>query len=510
MKFSNDLYQLIRSLNQSEKRYVKLLAKAFTSKGTENQLALFDAFDQQTTYDELAIRQAFEDRIPARNFHVAKNRLYNLILRGLYMFHSKSSKREKINQMIFQADILRQKGLYKQCDILLQKAHQLAMKDEYFAHGVYALERKTASYLDQRNVQKIKKYLDDDLQEELDLIDQFKNDRIYNFLELKTLFITHKKQMARSQEQLDMIQEIKKHPLLQDEAQAKSKRSRDTFWFLNGFICRYEGDYDSACSYWAHFVEEHEKREKISKELMPQYVADLNNLMFLQGEAKKFDEALKNRDKLKALLEHPNVKGDLHMTLRIEERLIEFMLDYYINSYKYKEGLAYIDKYLDGIKELYPNVGHFRQLVFDYNIACLMICNGKADAASNWLDKVFANKLIKEHEYIYAGAMILNLITHFELGNYQFLESLILNTYRMMYKRKLLYKSEKIIFKYLRKYLKMHSGKELMQSFHNLKAELQATQEDRFEKFFLGKLDLNIWIDSKIQETSMAEVVSNE
>ena len=100
MKFSDDLYQLISSLNQSEKRYIKLVAKAFTSKGTDNQLALFDAFDRQQQYNEDKIRKDFEDRIPAKNFHVAKNRLYNLILKALYLYHLKSSEHEKINQLL--------------------------------------------------------------------------------------------------------------------------------------------------------------------------------------------------------------------------------------------------------------------------------------------------------------------------------------------------------------------------------------------------------------------------
>ncbi|MCH2022835.1 MAG: hypothetical protein MK207_10195 [Saprospiraceae bacterium] len=507
MKFSDDLFQLIASLNQSEKRYIKLVAKAFTSKGTENQLSLFDSFDKQKIYNEEKIRKEFKDIIPAKNFHVAKNRLYNLILKALYLYHLKNSDQEKINQLLYQAKILQKKGLYKQADSINDKALLTAKKIEKFPLVLMAYSSQANSYMEQRDLNKIKNYLDRNLCEEIELLEQYKTDLTYQFLQLKTLFITHKQQVVRSEEEMAEIQQLKNHPLLRDLSLAKSKSALDMYWFLNGFICRYEGNYAKAAEYWEEFVREIENLPSIPKNRIEEYIANLNNLMFLQLEALLFDKAWNNCQKMLKLLDHEYVSNDSHIIIKVKERVIEFKLEYYLLSYQYKMALAYQTSNNKEISAIYDKVGDFRRLVIDYIQTSIYLCNGMAQEASYSIEKVFSNKVVKQHKYIYSGAMILNLLTHFELKNYQLLESLLLNTYRMMYKRKLLYKSEKIIFKYLKKYLRIHSEKQIMESFKLLKHELQEVRIEKFEKNFLPNFDLVVWIESKIQNKSMSDII---
>lgn len=508
MKFSDDLYQLITRLNQSEKRYIKLVAKAFTSKGTDNQLALFDAFDRQVEYDENKIRKDFEDRIPAKNFHVAKNRLYNLILKALYLYHLKNSEQEKINQLLYQSKILQGKGLYKQADALNEKAIQLAQKSEKFLSVVQGLSNQANSFINQRELSKISVYLDRNLAEEYNYLQCYQTDLTYQYLQLKTLFITHKQQAVRSEEEMKEIQRLKEHPLLTDLSLAKSKYASDMYWFLNGFICRYEGNYEQAASYWEQFVLEMEALKSIPKHRMEEYLSNVNNLMFLQLEALLFEKAWANCQKLVDLLQNDYIKNDAHLIVKVKERIIEFKLEYYLLSYQYEKALNYQTVNAHEISDIYEQVGDFRRLVIDYVQCCIYLCNQQASEASFCIELVFANKVLKQHQYIYSGAMIINLLIHFEMGNYQLLESLLLNTYRMMYKRKLLYKSEKIIFKYLKRYLRIHTGKEIMDSFKLLKQELQVVRVEKFERNFLPNFDLVVWIESKIQEKSMPEIIS--
>jgi len=507
MKFSDDLFQLISSLNQSEKRYIKLVAKAFTSKGTDNQLALFDAFDRQQQYDEDKIRKQFENKIPAKNFHVAKNRLYNLILKALHLYHLKNSDHEKINQLLFQSQILQKKGLYKQADALNEKAMQMALKMGKFPLALIAHTRQANSCMDQRNLSKIKTYLDRNLEKELELLELYKTDITYQYLQLKTLFITHKQQAVRSEIEMAQIQELKEHPLLKDPSKAKSKSALDMYWFLNGFIHRYEGNFEKAAEYWQEFVTEIEDLKTIPKNRIEEYISNLNNLMFLQLEALLFDRAWDNCQKMLALLEHEHVKNNPYIIVKVKERIIEFKLEYYLLSYQYKEALDYQTVNRAEIDGIYDLVGDFRRLVIDYVQTSIFLCNQRAQEASSTIEKVFSNKVVKQHQYIYSGAMIINMLIHFELGNYQLLESLLLNTYRMMYKRKLLYKSEKIVFKYLKKYLRISSNQEIMDSFKLLKQELQEVRTDKFERNFLPNFDLVVWIESKIQEKSMSEII---
>ena len=232
--------------------------------------------------------------------------------------------------------------------------------------------------------------------------------------------------------------------------------------------------------------------------------------MFLQLEALHFAKAGVSCQKLIDLLVHPHVKNNDHLAINVKERIIEFKLDFYLRSYQYKKALDYYQVNRHEIEFIYPKVDEFRRLVIDYTNTLIFLSNHQAKEANNCLVAVFSNKVLKQHQYIYSGAMIVNLLTHFELGNYQLLESLLLNTYRMMYKRKLLYSSEKIILKYLKKYLRIQNNHQIMQSFQTLKQELQAIRSKKFEQNFLPNFDLVVWIESKIKEKSMASIAQNK
>ena len=52
---STDLFDLIKSLNQAEKGYVKKFALRNSGKGNHIYLSLFDDIDKQKTYDEKVI-----------------------------------------------------------------------------------------------------------------------------------------------------------------------------------------------------------------------------------------------------------------------------------------------------------------------------------------------------------------------------------------------------------------------------------------------------------------------
>ena len=57
---SDKLFQLIKSMKKSEKRYFKLWVQNERGHGHPKFLQLFDQIDRQTTYDEKAIALIFD------------------------------------------------------------------------------------------------------------------------------------------------------------------------------------------------------------------------------------------------------------------------------------------------------------------------------------------------------------------------------------------------------------------------------------------------------------------
>ena len=83
MKRNDSLFRLIRSLSKSEKRFFKIYSERHVIGDQNNYVALFDTIDRQKSYNEEAIIKKFADRKFARRLPVAKNYLYELILKSM-------------------------------------------------------------------------------------------------------------------------------------------------------------------------------------------------------------------------------------------------------------------------------------------------------------------------------------------------------------------------------------------------------------------------------------------
>ena len=80
MKSSDDLYQLIKSLTNNEKRYFKLFASL--QSGKKNYLRLFEAMDKQQVYDEGKVKEPFKGEKFINHLPSEKNYLYHYNLHG--------------------------------------------------------------------------------------------------------------------------------------------------------------------------------------------------------------------------------------------------------------------------------------------------------------------------------------------------------------------------------------------------------------------------------------------
>ena len=90
-KASDSLFQLIKSLNKSEKRYFSLYASRHTIGEKNNYIILFEAIDKQLEYNESLILKQFKKEAFINKFSIAKSRLYDVVLDSLTAFHSRSS-----------------------------------------------------------------------------------------------------------------------------------------------------------------------------------------------------------------------------------------------------------------------------------------------------------------------------------------------------------------------------------------------------------------------------------
>ncbi|MEL6844082.1 MAG: hypothetical protein AAFP02_12805, partial [Bacteroidota bacterium] len=156
------LHELIHSMTMSEKRAFKLFANRHTIGDQNNYLSLFELVEQMPVFDQTELENQLQELdMPTRHISSDKNYLYNLILRGLSVFNSNKTTSLQVKELLHQAEILYEKGLFEQVLGLLKKAKAKALRYELYPLFIEISywERKTKGKIG--DINGVKKALDE-------------------------------------------------------------------------------------------------------------------------------------------------------------------------------------------------------------------------------------------------------------------------------------------------------------------------------------------------------------
>src|SRR6476661_423150 len=137
------LYQLIHSLEKSEKRHFKLYIKRSSSNDNLKIVQVFDAIDKLKEYDERILLKKLPE-IQKTQLSNLKAHLYKQILASLRLLKSAESIDLQLNEQFDYAHILYKKGLFHQSLRILERAKEMARTHQKFNFltQVIALEKR--------------------------------------------------------------------------------------------------------------------------------------------------------------------------------------------------------------------------------------------------------------------------------------------------------------------------------------------------------------------------------
>src|SRR6218665_3447402 len=119
------LFQLVKSLEKSEKRNFKLFVKRNSATEDLKIIQLFDAMDAITEYDEKQIRRKAKG-ISKLQLSNTKASLYRQILSSLRLIREENNIDIQLHELMDYARILYNKGLYLQALKVLEKLKETA------------------------------------------------------------------------------------------------------------------------------------------------------------------------------------------------------------------------------------------------------------------------------------------------------------------------------------------------------------------------------------------------
>lgn len=119
------LFQLIKSLEKSEKRNFKLYVQRNSSSENLKIVQLFDALDKMDNYDENLLLSKSKD-LKKQQLSNIKAHLYKQILSSLRLIKNEDNIDIQLHEMMDHARILYNKGLYHQSLKMLDRMKELA------------------------------------------------------------------------------------------------------------------------------------------------------------------------------------------------------------------------------------------------------------------------------------------------------------------------------------------------------------------------------------------------
>ena len=147
-----------------------------------------------------------------------------------------------------------------------------------------------------------------------------------------------------------------------------------------------------------------------------------------------------------------------------------------------------------------------RAMILYYKMAAMKFGAGDHGSAVRHLQVIIHQPSLEQKEDIQCYARLLNLIAHYEIGNFDLIEPLVRSTYRFLLRLDHKPKTFTAILSFLKRSVELDRNK-LNDGFRILKDELKAIMEDRYEQHSNLYLDLISWLESKLDDRLVEEVI---
>ncbi len=504
MKPSTELFDLIKSLTKSEKRFFKLSSSL--QDGEKNYLKIFDAIDRQRKYNETALKTQFKSETFIRHFASEKNHLYRLILKSLRNYQADLSPAALLRQEIKNIEILFKKGLYKECHKFLQRAKKMAEAHESFYDWSDLISIEKQLLEEDYESGEFNKDLNALIQEEADVIEKLRNLAEYHIIYSRINYVFRKEGFAHNREERQAVSEIENHHLIKGKNTALSKRASTICYYIKGLCAHTNREYDEAVNHFRRVQEIFDQHPHIRSELAKRYLKTLTSLLYCYIDSGRYADALGLIPQFTLLTREEGFNTPaIELKIFSSTHIARLML---LNkSGDFESAVALSETLFAELERYGDRINKEQRLLFTYTIAYAFFGAGKHKESLQWINTVLNDSEQTLRHDIYNFAHLLNLLIHYELGNHELLEYSIKSTARFLNKKEKDYQAESIVLSYLKKLIKPQNALDRKEIYEKMQIELEALFGNPVESVVLEYVDVLAWLDAHLSGESFAECV---
>jgi hypothetical protein len=503
---TDELFQLVRSLDKSEKRMFKLYLKRSDGAEDLKVTRLFDALDKMEEYDEELLLKKNKS-IKKQQLSNMKAHLYKQVLSSLRQTKNDTNIDIVLNEQMAYARILYNKGLYMQSLKTLDKIKQLAKVNNQLTFQLQALifEKKVEALHITRSIDDRAEALSresDDVNRHLTLLSSLSN------LSLQLYGWYIKMGHARDEKDVAAVKmffdaNLPQFNISTMQFYEKMYLYQSYCWY--GFILQDLLMYYRYTQKWVDLFD----AEPLMKTVEPgQFIKGIHNLLSAHFDLNNYEKFAETLQQFEAFACSENARSNPNTKIQTFVYISIARINKHFLEGTFTEGLALVPTVEEKLVEYKLNLDRHRILIFYYRFACLYFGSGNSEKAVEYLNKII-NWKVDLRTDLQCYARLLHLIAHYELGNFSILEHLIKSVYRFMAKMKNLSVVEEEIFRFLRKSFSLAPNK-MIPAFKALKDRLERYKGNPLETRSFMYLDITGWLESKIQNVPVEQVRRNK
>lgn len=502
-RLTDTLFQLIHSLEKSEKRHFKLYIKRSSAKEDLKIIQLFDALDKLSEYDEKLLLKKLPS-IQKPQLNNLKTHLYKQLLASLRLLKATENIDLQLTEQLDYARLLYNKGLKLQALRILERAKEIARANQKFNFMAQAisLEKKIETLHITRSSLERTEQLSVEALEISGHIDRVT--RLSNLALLLYRWYVKNGHARNESDEKDIREFFHENMPFNPNAVTgfyeKLYLYQSYCWYA--FIRQDFLMYYRYSQKWIDLF----NAEPFMKEVETgHYIKGMHNLLnahFDLRNFKKFEITLRQFEEFeKTAIAQMHDNFRTHTSIYINSA----RLNQHLMRGTFKEGLKIVPDIVKKLEEYSLFVDSHRILVFNYKIASLYFGSGDYSTSIDYLQKIMNGNMDLRID-LQCYARLLHLMAHFELGNYELMESLTKSVYRFLAKMKNLTVVEEEMFLFLRNSLK-GSPQQVKPQLENFLVKIKHRERNRFETRAFAYLDVVSWVESKVYQKPIGDII---
>lgn len=487
---SADIFQLIQSLTKSEKRYFKLFATRHYDK--DNQyLRLFEAIDAQLTYQESELVPLFSAKKSPAHFAVLKKQLYETLLEALHHYDEFNNPEQQLAKGVHYSNLLLRRGLLEQCKKQLIKYKQLAYKLEKFELLIelIEIEKRLASKLQYSGMRT--DVISAIHEEEMFCLAQLHNTGLF-WLKSAAIYQLHYAKKIIPGKENTVLSETVNSKLFSDANAAttfKSKLDQMQINALNAFVKR---DAATAFKWNSAFLQLMDEHNHLKQIYADRYFSALNNYLIDCLILNKQEDLLNGISTMRGLPTMEEFKHIPHLDANVFRLSYLLEMNYFIGKNDFTNALTCAVQIKSGIKKYAEFIPKPNIITLNYLCAYTLFFNKDFNGSLDVLLDLFNIKETESVTDIYCDAKMMQLLSHFELGNHLLLDSLITAFNRITTAKKVKTQTYNVVIKYIRQQLRSADRV----NFEGLRAQLEKLSEADTERNTFNNFNYFFWLEN--------------